>query len=172
MNHRELVLSGKKKARFAFLGLPEELQDEIIEGLDGHTLTLEAARDALAERGYKLSHEAVAAYYRAVRRERRLYEAEQEFRRIAADFASQPLEEGFKSLANLMIAMAHVGLADGSIKIKDIDLGKVLAAIHTHPQSADSSVSGGKTSVQDHVDRRGIDKETLQVIREQVYGLG
>ncbi len=71
MNHRELILSCRKKARFAFLALPEDLQDAIIEGLDGQTMTLEGSRDWLADRGHSLSHEAIAGYYRAVRMERR-----------------------------------------------------------------------------------------------------
>jgi hypothetical protein len=142
MNHRELVLNASKKPKHHFLQLPEDLQDEVIDGLDGQKLTLQEASECVKSRGFSLSHEAVASYYRAVRRERRLYEAEQEFKRIAADFASQPLEEGAKSLANFMIALAHVGLADGSIKIKDIDMGKVLLALRPGESRQDAAPTG------------------------------
>ncbi|MHC1726516.1 MAG: hypothetical protein AB9866_10980 [Syntrophobacteraceae bacterium] len=76
MNHRELILSARKKARFAFLSLPEDLQDEIIDGLDGQSLTLEAASALVKARGHSLSHEGIAGYYRALRAERRLFQVE------------------------------------------------------------------------------------------------
>jgi hypothetical protein len=129
MNHRELVLSARKKAKFGFLGLPEDVQDEVIEGLDGQTLTLEGARDFLGERGYVLSHEAIAAYYRAVRRERRIHDATQEMTRVVEQFGDQPLEENVRCLTNFLIATAVRQLADGQVGIKDVDLGKVLQAI-------------------------------------------
>jgi hypothetical protein len=50
LNHRDLVLSARKKARFAFLELPEDLQDEIIDGFDGKTLTLQGAADLVKAR--------------------------------------------------------------------------------------------------------------------------
>lgn len=78
MNHRELILSARKKAKFAFLGLPEELQDEIIGGLDNQALTLRAASALIKSRGFDLSHEAISGYYWAVRRERRLFGIEAE----------------------------------------------------------------------------------------------
>lgn len=71
MNHRELILSAAKKARFEFLSLPEDLQDRVIDGLDGHTLTLQAASELVKEYGYRLSLQAIAAYYRVLRMERR-----------------------------------------------------------------------------------------------------
>jgi len=171
MNHRELVLSAAKKARFHFLQLPEGLQDEIVDGLDGQTLTLQAAAQLVRDRGYRLSHEAIASYYRSVRRERRLYEAEQELRRIAADFASMPIEDGARSLANLMIAMAHAGLADGSIRIKDIDLGKVLANLPSSKVGRNdrpsSSPADGKTDASKPASRV-VDAETIRALRDQL----
>lgn len=129
MNHRELVLSARKKAKFHFLSLPEELQDELIDGLDGQTLTLEGARDFLRERGHVLSHEAIAGYYRAVRAERRIHDATQEMTRVVESFGDQPLEENVRVLTNYLIATAVQGVATGDVGFRDIDLAKVIAAI-------------------------------------------
>jgi len=131
MNHRELMTSGQKKARFHFLQLPEELQDETIDGLDSGKLTLEAARDLLAERGYSLSHEAIASYYRAVRRERRLVEINSEVTRLITQFAETPAKENLEALLNMVISTALVGLADGNVRVKDIDLAKMFKALKT-----------------------------------------
>lgn len=139
MNHRELVLSARKKARHAFLQLPEELQDEIVCGLDDQNLTLEAASQLVKSRGFSLSHEAIAGYYRVVRRERRLVEADQEWKRVASQFASMSLEEGAQSLAKLAIARSISDLGDGSLEIKAIDLGKVLAAVSNIASSREKS---------------------------------
>lgn len=128
MNHRELILSARKKARFAFLSLPEDLQDEIVEGLDGQTLTLLDASELCAARGLSLSHEAIAGYYRAVRTERRILEANQELTRVIAEFAGKPQKEALEGLVNLVIATAASGLADGSVGIKDVDLAKLVEA--------------------------------------------
>jgi hypothetical protein len=179
MNHRELVLSARKKAKHAFLSLPEELQDEIVDGLDAQALTLEAARDMVRSRGYSLSHEAIAGYYRAVRRERRLHDASQELTRIVADFAAQPYEESLKSLTNLVIAMATAGLADGTVGIKDIDLGKLVKAVQpaepkaaakpdeapakAQPEKAAEAPAPAKTG--------GLTPETAEEIRRQILGI-
>jgi hypothetical protein len=50
INHRELMLSTGKLARFAFLALPEDLQDEVMFGLDNRALTLGATEDPVKER--------------------------------------------------------------------------------------------------------------------------
>lgn len=128
MNHRELILSARKKARFAFLSLPEALQDEIIDGLDGQTLTLMEASALVKERGHSLSHEAIAGYYRALRLERRLVEVNQELSRIIAELAGKPHEEALSGLINVAIATASAGLIDGTVPIK-IDLAKLVAAM-------------------------------------------
>jgi hypothetical protein len=70
INHRELILSSAKKAKFGFLRLPHSLQDSIIEGFDGGTTTLDEASQCALQCGFKLSHTAIATYYEAVRRRR------------------------------------------------------------------------------------------------------
>lgn len=129
MNHRELVTAADKKAKFKFLSLPEELQDEVVEGLDGQKLTIEAARDLIRAKGHSIGHDAVSGYYRAVRRERRLMEVHQAVGRVIEQFAGQPYEQALSAMVNVLIATAMSGLADGSVGIKDVDLGKVLAAV-------------------------------------------
>ena len=129
MNHRELILSADKKARFHFLRLPEDLQDEIVDGLDSGALTLEAASALCKQRNCPLSHEAIAGYYRAVRHERRLFELNSEVKGLIEKFADEPTEDALRSLVNLVISTALVGIAEGEVGIKDIDLSKLLKAV-------------------------------------------
>jgi len=183
MNHRELVLSARKKAKFYFLQLPEELQDEVVDKLDGQELTLEAARDYLKECGHSLSHEAIAAYYRAVRRERRIYDATQELTRVVDQFQDQPLEENVRCLTNFLIATAVRKISDGEVGIKDVDLARVIGAMSTlrqaegdKGQGADEGsrkAEGGEQGADGGgkpVDRK-MDPETIRKVREEIYGL-
>ena len=180
MNHRDLVLSARKKARFHFLQLPEELQDEVVERLDGHTLTLEAARDFLADRGHTLSHEAIAAYYRAVRRERRIYDSTQELTRVFEEFQGQDLEGNLKALTNFLIAQATSRIADGEVGFRDIDLAKVISGMAGLAKAGRGDVASGRdgekavdntSSPAAATEERRLDREALNKIREQVYGI-
>jgi hypothetical protein len=139
MNHRDLIKSADKKVKFHFLQLPDELQDFVIDRLDKGELTLEAASAWLKAQGYSLSYEAISGYYRAVRRERRLFDLNSEITRLIADFANRPVEENLRALVSLVISTTAVGLADGNISIKPIDIGKFLAAT----QIAKAAEGGG-----------------------------
>ncbi|MFZ0946152.1 MAG: hypothetical protein WB930_13865 [Syntrophobacteraceae bacterium] len=72
INHRDLIQSASTSYRGHFQRLPHDLQDEIIAGLDASSLTLHAASGLVRLRGARLSHTAIAKYYRAVRHERRI----------------------------------------------------------------------------------------------------
>lgn len=167
MNHRELILSSRRRRKFHFLRLPEDLQDEIIDGLDRSKLTVETASDLIAERGDKLSHEAINGYYRAVRIERRLNEANLELARTIAEFAGKPTEEGLKGLLNLAIATATLGLADESIGVKNIDLARLLAVL---PKMKDSEDAEGAEKQEDEKSKQ-LPPELLKKIREEIYGI-
>jgi len=165
MNHRDLVLSARKKARFAFLALPEDLQDEVVDGLDGQTLTLEGASALIKSRGHSLSHEAVAGYYRAVRIERRLLETNQELTRIVREFSNKSYEENLRALVNVIIATAATGLADGSVGIKDVDLGKVLKAL---PQNRNSDQV---EKAEEPKKGQGLTAKAAEEIRTKILGI-
>jgi|GEM_PF-2126063 len=180
MNHRELVLSARKKAKFLFLSLPEELQDDVIDGLDGQKLTIEAARDLIRSRGHMIGHDAVSGYYRAVRTERRLLEANQELTRILEEYADRPYEESLQSLANLIIAMATSGLAAGEVGIKDIDLGKVLQALVGRVRGEASGVRGDQAARGDSSPaegkaetgkRKGLSADAAEQLRRDILGI-
>jgi hypothetical protein len=171
MNHRELVLSARKKARFHFLQLPESLQDEVIESLDGQALTLEAARDFLAGRGHVLSHEAIAAYYRAVRRERRLHDSTQELTRVFEEFRGQDLESNVKAFSLFAIARATSLMADGEVGFRDIDLGKVISGMAA--LAKEKKAEGGMREAEGggrkaEGERSVPDAATLKRLREQM----
>lgn len=168
MNHRELVLSARKKAKFHFLQLPEELQDEIIDKLDAQELTLEAARDRLAGIGHSLSHEAIAGYYRAVRRERRIYDANQELTRIFESFGDRPVEDNIRGLTNYLVAVAAQKLADGEVMMK-VDLGQVIKAFARASQPA--VVEAPAEGKAEEGCGKGLSPETIEVIKREIYGI-
>ena len=174
MNHRELVLSARRRMRFAFLTLPEDLQDEIIDGLDSMTLTLHEASAQIASRGHRLSYEGVAAYYRAVRTERRLAEVNHELSRVIAEFAAKPRDEALDSLVKLVIATATSGVADGTVGIKDINLAKLVeASAKAHGEPAPpANLQGGNPAGAPSAQKKGqVPQDTLDAIRRDVYGL-
>ncbi|MEM5789123.1 MAG: hypothetical protein AAGU11_17555 [Syntrophobacteraceae bacterium] len=164
MNHRELVLSAEKKARFEFLRLPEEIQDAVIDGLDGQSLTLKKASALLKSKGFSLSHEAIASYYRAVRRERRLAEVRQVFKNLLEEFGEQPYEEGLKTLNNIAIATAISGIADGSVGIKAINLAQLVKAMNSKPGTVLQAKEGGESP---KAEGNIPDAETIRQIRER-----
>lgn len=73
MNHRELILCSIKKRRFSFMTLPHDLQDQLMEELESNRLSLHEAANLLREKGYKMSHAAIAEYIFAVRQARRSF---------------------------------------------------------------------------------------------------
>jgi len=168
VNHRDLMLSAVKMVKFNFMELPEALQDEIVDGLDSRSLSLNDAVRLLVSRGFKLSNASIGRYYAAVRRERRLSDASRNLERIIEGFANQPCEETLKSLTNLIVAMAAVGLADGKIGIKDIDLAGVLQAMRRSGAAAEPS-QGGPGKV-DSDRPKGLSDATVNEIRRKILG--
>jgi len=71
MNHRELILCSIKKPRYSFMALPHDLQDQLMEEVESNRLSCGAASKQLQEKGYMISHAAIAAYCFAVRMRRR-----------------------------------------------------------------------------------------------------
>jgi hypothetical protein len=70
MNHREMVLGRGKTARFKFLTLPEELQDEIVAGIDSRKLTFLQGEQLARGRGHPIADTGIHAYYKALSLER------------------------------------------------------------------------------------------------------
>ncbi|OGP61833.1 MAG: hypothetical protein A2V67_04925 [Deltaproteobacteria bacterium RBG_13_61_14] len=163
MNHRELILSRDRKPRFFFLQLPLELQDRIIDGLDSGELTLEQAAGLTKLQGQYLSHEAISDYYQAVRRERRVFELNNTATRLIAEFAAAPDGQGLQALVNVVTQTALLGLVDGTVKIRPVDLAKLLelqrGAAATEPRPESDNQKPAMTQA-----------EVAQRIREQ-YGI-
>ncbi len=170
MTHRELILTCRKKAKFEFLALPEELQDRIVEGLDLQELTLEEAARVVSETGFKLSHAAIARYYAVVRRERRIHDSSQELSRIVSEFADRPFEEALSGLTHLIIATTAKEIAEGNVGIKDIDIAKVIKAMSELKKA--TPVEEPKPEGTAAEKPRGLTgEEVLREIREVIYGL-
>jgi hypothetical protein len=66
------MLCSQKKCKMVFLTLPHALQDEIMDGVESNRFTLTEASRLASERGYSISHQAIAGYCEAVRAMRRM----------------------------------------------------------------------------------------------------
>ena len=168
MNHRDLILSASRRDRHAFLALPESLQDEIIDGLDGGTLTVTAASELIKSRRLSLSHEGVASYYRAVRRERRLVELNSDIPRFINAFKDNPTEENFAGLLNIALATAAAGLVDGSVGIKDLDLVKLSGILPAPKPATEVPASPGAGGPVEPKKPLGLSDAAAAEIREKI----
>ena len=168
VNHRELMLSKARKCRSTFLQLPEAIQDEVIDGLDSGSINTEEAVQLLQSRGFKLCRHVISEYYRAVRRERRLLDASRNLERIVEGFARQPYEETLKGLTNLIVAMAALGLAEGTIGIKDIDLPRVLGTLCRNPPEGEGAHK--RKGPADDGGPKGLSDATVSEIRRKILG--
>lgn len=170
MNHRELLLSASRKAKFAFLSLPEDLQDEVIDSLDRRTLTLRDAAELVKVRGYSLSFVAISGYYRVLRMERRLQEVRHDLSRLIAGFAQKPHEEILECLANLAIAIAANGLANGSTKFKEVDLPALLKVLLKEPPTTPAAIQRDEQNQANEPAAR-LGQELAEEIRKKVLGI-
>jgi hypothetical protein len=161
MNHRDLILSAKRKTKHKFLTLPEKLQDEIVKGLDERKMSLEEASALALKRGFMISYESIGRYYREVRRERRMHDANQSLGRVMDQFANEPMEKNLQAFVNMIIGMAAIGVLEGQVGIKSIDAVKLLGMIQNVSPTAPTDKSLQKE----------FDPALLQKIRQEVYGL-
>lgn len=174
MNHRELMQSRAKKSRHAFLGLPEDLQDRVMDGLDRQELTLEAAEDLIKAAGFPLSHQAVANYYECVRVERRLHANNETLTSAISQFKDQPVEDNLRALANVLMSAAVAGVGNGSIGIKDIDLARLIEAVQQPKPVAKAEAQDSKaveTKRDPEPGEQGLSGEVADWVRKEVLGV-
>lgn len=106
-----------------------------------------------------------------VRRER-IEEAEATLRGIVSDFEDRPVEESLRRLTVLILRMAALGLAEGSVGIKDIDLPKLLAALPDPARGAGGADAGaGKRDKRDR-GTAGLSDAAASAIRRKILGVG
>ena len=109
------MLARAKKARFAFLALPPDLQDEIVAGLDEIKLILEQAEERTREAGHEIGKSSIARYYEALRRERALQQRRDTLSQLLAGLMPQDVDANAEALTNLVIsAGAEAIMAAGS----------------------------------------------------------
>jgi hypothetical protein len=169
MNHRELILSrAGAKTRSTFLELPEELQDELIEGLDNGSLTLREASDKCKAAGRALSYEAISNYYRAVRRERRMYDIANDLRRVVEDQAGGDTAKLTAAAVNLLLSRVVQGLADGDIGVKDLDAARMMALLPA-PTPASPAAEASSAAGNAPLDKKSPGELTEKV--KDIYGL-
>lgn len=166
--------STAKKRKLSFLQLPEDLQDEIMDGLDSGSLTLEAARDLAASRGFAISHEAIARYHRAVRAERRVRESREQLSRAVREMAlgSESLEDSIQALVRMAVGMAMQRIAEDGMELKPVDLGKMVdAAVKLAVLSAEPDGRAGSTDepAAEPAGPKVPDAETIRRLREMLF---
>ena len=180
MNHRDLMRSRARKSRHRFLGLPEGLQDEVIEGLDSQTLTLEAAAEKIRAAGFGISHQAVANYYAALRHERRLQAANRSVTRLFETFRGQPTMKNLEALVSMVAAVASEGITGESAA----DIGRATASLLralAEKQKAETArerleMEREKAARKEEGERPegrrgGLSRETVRRIERDVLGL-
>ncbi len=162
-NHRDLILSRTgRKCKSAFLELPPELQDEVIDGLDRGELTLVEASDLIASHGSSLSYEAISNYYKLVRRERRLHDIRNALTDLVAEFQGTDTEQNMRALLNLALAKTIQGLADDEIGIKDLDLARMMAVLKV------GSGDGERGAGEEEKAAGGLSEDTVEKIKRGI----
>ncbi len=112
--------------RFEMMGLPAELQDEIIEGLDTRQLTFSKAEQKLAEAGFTLSRESIRRWYEAILAGRRQDNANAAYQNAMAQLAEMgSITKGVEALTAVTIRQLIAGMEDGSIPMDGKTLVKV-----------------------------------------------
>lgn len=174
MNHRELMQSARRMTRSSFLTLPEELQDRVIDGLDRGDLTMVGAADLIRQAGCSLSHEGVSNYYQAVRRERRLHDGNLEMARLVSEFAQAPTEDALKAVLNVALGMTALGLADGTVGVRNLDLARLLTASAGLAKPATSASGGSAEDTKSRAETPavgGLSDDQADLIKRKILGI-
>lgn len=174
------VVDGPRKDKSAFGGLPPEVRDMIIAGLDSGQLTLDAAWAGLQAQGHEISRTALATAYQKLRRLRRRGEKAQALTDLVESFRGQPSLEGFQSLAKLLAAQAADALLDDETEGPKTIVA-VSRALETMAQMAKVELEQAKLRAAREQAKRdddkgnrvakGISRETIDKIEKEVLGL-
>ena len=154
--------------RSTFLLLPDDLQDRVIEGLDRGELTMQAASDLIARAGHSLSYEAVANYYKAVRRERRRFEISDNISRYLEETKGTPTEELSRAFVNLTLASATQAMADGDLGFKDLDLIRLMTL---HPVAAKEAKDEARERESRPDAPAGLSDDQADLIKRKILGI-
>ena len=173
-DHKEIMRNAKSEAgknfNLGFMKLPEDLQDEIINGLDSHEMTLLEAYQLTKAKGTPLGHEAIRRYYQVLCHQRKLYELDHIMGPVIQQYMKMDAKETLTAVLNVVsthlineIQLGRFGYKEGSKLLKGLtDLATSLGV---------SGESNGKKKDPKQVGDAHISEEAKKRVRMEVYGL-
>lgn len=172
-NHRDIMAIARtpngSPFSFLFMQLPEDLQDEVIEGLDTNSLTFKQATDLIKSRSNILiSYESIRRYYVALQNQRRMFELDYVVKSMIQKYSEIDPRESLITLINMVTTSLFSALDSGKVKFRSIDPAKMVSALAEtltamNPQDDPKSQERNNKIVE-------VSEETKKRIR-MVYGL-
>jgi hypothetical protein len=172
-NHRDIMAIAKtpngSPFAFLFMQLPEDLQDEVIEGLDTNSLTFKQATEMIRERSnVSISYESIRRYYVALQNQRRMFELDYIVKSMIQKYSEIDPRESLITLINMVTTSLFSALDQGKVKFRSIDPAKMVSALAEtltamNPQDDPESKARNRNIVE-------VSEETKKRIR-MVYGL-
>lgn len=123
------MTGNNRPLNYEFMSAPPELQDEIVEALDNRKMTFAEAARACREKGFLISYESLRRYHSALRMQRKSEETSNALLVMLKKLEEAPIEDSIRGFVNLLVTIVAAGLLEGKIKVKEIDVAKVLTCI-------------------------------------------
>lgn len=171
MNHRDVmalaVTAAGNPFHSTFMGLPADLQDEIMDGIDTGTMTcVEAARVA-KEAGHRVSAMAIFRYYNLFCMQRQIYDVQNIVVGLMDQYVQIDPRAATISLYNIVVTNVLKALADGTMKFKSrSDPSKLIDALLRSGRILDKLTPDGAGLGQGTTDA-----ETRRQRLRELYGL-
>lgn len=167
MNHREVmtlaVSATGNPYKMAFMELPVDLQDEIMDAIDNGTMTMMQARDTIKARGFtNVSAMSLNRYYRLFCQFRGMYDLGNIVMCVQERYRTVDPVETLRALFAVVSTMALKSFTDGSVKLGARDYATLIKTI------GDMSNVVGKMVPDGHAT---LDAESKRKKIREVYGL-
>ena len=168
-NHREIMGEFRhndgRPAQMAFMDLPVDLQDEIIEGLDQCAITTANASAMVKEAGYSLSGESIRRYYAILKTQRSFWEFGHIVKTVMQYYSEIDSKTALTALLNMVTTTLLNGIANGSIEFKAVDPAKLIDCLAGLTETLKGLKKPGMGAP------LNITPEKKKQIREEIYGL-
>lgn len=171
-----LALVDERKHQLAFMQLPEELQEEIVSGLDAGKLTLRSSSILAKEKGHIISREAIRRYYQLLTHQRKHFEYADIIKVMTHQFAEMDARSALKSFLNLGISQLFRAVHEGQINLESKDYAKFVTAlkelweaIEANKGPSEGAYEGASKGLPGRI--ADITPETKRKVREELYGL-
>jgi|WetSurMetagenome_2_1015567.scaffolds.fasta_scaffold00756_7 hypothetical protein len=134
-DHRALMLSAESEKgrirQFRFMGLPEDLQSELIDLIDRREVSFRQAAQFSADHGFSINRESVRSYYKALTMERRTYELKCSMGSAVRAFEDVPTAQSLQALLHVLASALARSFTESSVPLKDVDVSKLISVLIT-----------------------------------------